>query len=217
MRAGQWVAMVAALAAMAGCATEKTGAAVGNGGGNGIPQRVPAASTSTDSSVALPPRPRQLDLKDVDPCRDVLTGSQLHQLAYDLGYQRAPQPGRSGINGGKTCTYSSSTPPDQPSRDVAALIVISTSEGVVKWLTDPQRRSSTEAGRQTVVEGFPALVIPNPSVVDNCAVIVDVHDDQYLQVDGSADGGVRGTSPDPYCDEAQRVAGMVIETLSARS
>jgi hypothetical protein len=63
---------------------------------------------------------------------------------------------------------------------------------------------------------FPALVLPNPSFVDNCAVVVDVHDGQYLEVDSSPSGGAKGSSPDPYCTEAQRVAGLAIQTLSTR-
>jgi hypothetical protein len=155
-------------------------------------------------------------LTGVDPCSDVLTVKQLHLLAYDLGYQRRPQPGTSGVHGGPDCSYSSSLPPDQASRDIGVLISISTSEGAEAWLIDPARKSSADLARHATVAGFPALVLPNPKFVDNCAVVVDVHDGQYLEVAGNPSGGAKGSSPEPYCAEAQRVAELVIATLSAR-
>jgi hypothetical protein len=86
--------------------------------------------------------------------------------------------------------------------------------GAEVWLTDPDRKRNANLARKTTISAFPALVLPHPSIVDNCAVVVDVHDGQYLEVDSSPSGGAKGTSPDPYCAEAQRVAEMAIQTLS---
>jgi len=107
-------------------------------------------------------------------------------------------------------------PFDQPSRKIGSLISISTSEGAEAWLTDPRRKTSADLHRKASVAGFPALILPHPSFVDDCAVVVDVHDGQYLEVDSSPGGDAEGTSPDPYCSEAGRVSGIVLRNLSAR-
>jgi hypothetical protein len=204
----------AALVVIVACSAEKVG--------NPAPERTSRSSdttpstTTTSTSRLLPPRPRELDLSGVDPCTDVLTDNQLHELAYDLGYQRAPIPNTSAIDNARTCGYSSESPPDQASRDIGSLVAISLSAGAEAWLTDPARKTSADRARQAKVGEFPALVLPNPQVVDNCTVVVDVHERQYFRVDSSSSGSVKGTSPEPYCTEAQRVAGMIIQTLSAR-
>lgn len=207
--------MVAAAATWIVLAACGSGDASGNfnSGGNG-PTHTGTPSPS-GTVRQLPPRPRDIDLTNVDPCRDVLTRDQLHQLAYDLGYQRAPQPDTSRIDDARTCVYSSSTPLDQPSRDIGSLVAISTSAGAEIWLSD-SRRNRTNPARQTTVDGFPGLIMPHPRIVDNCAVVIDVHDGQYLEVESSPSGGVKGTSPDPYCAEAQRVGEMVLQNLSGR-
>jgi hypothetical protein len=157
-----------------------------------------------------------LDLTGVDPCSyDVLTQQQLHQLAYDLGYQRKPGPGTVGFDNGRSCGYSSSTPPDQPSRNIGSIVVISTSAGAEIWLTDPNRQGSGKRARRTTIAGFPALVMPHPRFVDNCAAVVDLHEGQYLMVESTPDG-FDDTKVEPYCAEAERVAGMAVQTLSAR-
>jgi len=214
MRSRLLTIVTVAFAAITACTASRTGAP--------DPENKPSSSTQT-SSVApsttarlLPPRPRSLDLSRVDPCMDVLTKPQLRQLAYDLGYQREPQPNTSAIDNARNCTYSSSAPPDQPSRDIGSLIAISLSAGAETWLTDPTRGGSAERARSATIEGFPALVMPHPRIVDNCAVVVDVHDGQYFLVASSPSGGAEGASPEPFCAEAQRVAEMVIQTLSAR-
>jgi hypothetical protein len=144
----------------------------------------------------------------------VLTQVQLRQLVYDLGYQQRPQPGHVVTDNGRTCTYSSSLATDQPSRNIGSLVIISTSAGAEVWLTDPSRKRNADLARKTTIAGFPALILPNTTFVDYCGVAVDVHDGQYLEVESSPSGGAKGTSPDPYCAEAARVAEMAIQTLS---
>lgn len=209
------LAFAAAMIGMAvACGTEKTGNA--NPGRTDPPSGSTSSRATPPSDQLLPPRPRDLDLAGVDPCKDVLTDNQLHDLAYDLGYQRAPIAGTSAIDNVPICGYSSESPPDQPSRDIGSLIGISLSAGAEVWLTDPARKSSADLARQANIAGFPALVLPHPRIVDNCTAVVDVHEGQYLRVDSSSSGSVKGTSPEPYCAEAQRVAAMVIQTLDAR-
>jgi hypothetical protein len=203
-----WVA-IPVLAVLAACTTQRTGSSAPTNTSR-------SASGSNSSTPVLPPRPRELDLTYVNPCTDVLTMDQLHQLAYDLGYQRQPILGKSDIHGGPSCLFSSTDPPDQPSRDLASLVLISTSEGAEVWLTDPRRKPPPDKYRLVTVMGYPALVLPHPFIVDNCDLVVDVHKGQYLEVDSSPGTSKSGTSPDPYCAEAQKVAGMIIQNLSAR-
>jgi hypothetical protein len=201
---------------LSACTTRNSGSPVPASPNVGESTAATTTTGATPSSTAhlLPPRPRDLDLSGVDPCKDALTPAQLHQLAYDLGYERPPVGGHVLLDDGRTCGYSSSRPTDQPSRDIGSMIIISTSAGAEVWITDMKNRSNTIS--QTTVMQFPALVVPHPNFVDICEVVVDVHDGQYLGVQSSASGQANGTSPDPYCAEAKRVAEMTIQTLSAR-
>lgn len=216
MIGGRLLIAGASLLLLAACSTSTSGSPVAespNVGGSTTTTTTAGGAPSSTGHL-LPPRPRNVDLTGVDPCKDVLTFAQLHQLAYDLGYERPPIADQVYTDNGRTCTYSSSRPTDQPSRDIGSLIDISTSAGAEIWITEKQSRARTI--RQTTVVQFPALVIPHPNFKDVCAVIVDVHDGQYLDVQASPSGKGGGTSPDPYCAEAQRVAEMVMQNLLAR-
>ena len=200
---------------LAACGTGYSGSPVPASPNVGTSTAATSTTGAAPSSTAhlLPPRPRDLDITGVDPCKDVLTFAQLHQLAYDLGYERPPGGVKVDTDNAPSCTYSSSRPTDQPSRDIGSLISIATSAGADVWLTDPGRKT---AYTQTTVAQFPALVIPHPNFDDVCLVVVDVHDGQYLAVESSPSGKGRGTSPDPYCAEAKRVAELVMQNLLAR-
>jgi hypothetical protein len=161
----------------------------------------------------LPPRQRELDLTGVDPCKDLLTDKQLRELVYDLGYERSPRPSTSDIHDGPGCSFSSSRPRDQQTRDIGSLVGVSVTEGAEAWLTDPARKPD-KPPEIVDIEGFSALVLPHPKLPDNCMVVVDTAESQYLEVSSSPDTG-EGTSVEPYCAEAERVAGMAIQTLSA--
>jgi Protein of unknown function (DUF3558) len=217
MRVRRLLAVVAVLGMLSACTTERAGSPNPTSADRpSSPETTSRASMIPSSTQRLlPPRPRELDLTGIDPCADVLTGDQLRQLAYDLGYLDKPVSTKSDVHGGPACQYASNSPPDQPARSIATQIGISTSEGAEAWLSDPRRKTSAELSRPATVAGFPALVLPHPRIVDNCGVVVDVHKGQYLDVSSSPTGG-RGTGPDPYCAEAQRVAEMVIQNLSAR-
>jgi hypothetical protein len=161
----------------------------------------------------LPPRPRELDLTGVDPCADLLTDQQLRELDYDLGFALPPGPDHSDFHGGPNCTFGSTGLAGGTSRNMASLVGISTTEGALTWVTDPTR-ALDERPDVITVDGFSALVLPHPRLPDNCKVVVDTADGQYLEVSSSADTG-EGASMAPYCDEAERVAGMAIQTISA--
>lgn len=175
----------------------------------------PPTSRTSDSKFAglLPPRPRELDLAGVDPCADLLTERQLRDLNYDLGYARPPTPGRDDIHGGASCVFASNGGSGGVNRNVGTLITISTTEGALAWVNDPAREPSSRP-EVASVEGFYALVLPHPKVPDDCLIVVDTANGQYLDVSSGASSG-NGTGVETYCAEAERVAGFAIQTISA--
>lgn len=171
------------------------------------------ATSDTRYADILPPRPAELDLRDVDPCTDLLTDRQLRELRYDLGYARPPVPDHSDIHGGPDCTFSSTSSGGSDNRNVVTLVGISTTEGALTWVTDPARVPENRPD-VVAVDRYSALVLPNPALPDDCLVVVDTAEGQYLEVSA---GPAMGEQPsaDPYCAEAERVAGMAIQTISA--
>ena len=177
---------------------------------------VPVARTATSEppfADILPPRTTELDLRDVDPCRDLLTDRQLRELRYDLGYARAPLPDHSDIHGGRDCTFSSTGGAGGVDRNMATLVGIATTEDARTWVADPARAPATRPD-VVPVDRFSALVLPHPKFPDDCLVVVDTGPRQYLEVSVSP---AMGEEPavDPYCAEARRVATMAIQTVSA--
>lgn len=201
--------LTATLVALSACAVDVSGEPR-----PGRKSSTPPTSRTSDSKFAdlLPPRPRELDLADVDPCAELLTNQQLRDLNYDLGYARPPTPGRDDIHGGRSCVFASNGGSGGVDRNVGTLVTISTTEGALAWVNDPAR---TPARRPEVagIEGFYALVLPNPKLPNNCLIVVDTAKGQYLDVSSGASTG-KGPGPEPYCEEAKRVAGMAIQTIS---
>lgn len=200
------LAAAGALVVLAGCSSRSSGEPIPGG---------TATNESSESKFSdlLPPRSRELDLTGVDPCVDVLTEQQLRELDYDLGYARPPLPGRSNIHDGPYCTYASNGGAGGPHRNIGSLIGISTTEGALAWVTDPAREPDARP-EVADIEGFHALVLPHPLLPDNCLVVVDTAENQYIQVSSSPGGG-EYDDVEPYCTEAKRVASMAIQTISA--
>lgn len=198
------IVTAAVIAAAAGCAVRS--------GGDPVPASTTATSDTRFADI-LPPRSAELDLSDVDPCSDLLTTGQLRELRYDLGYARPPRPDNSDIHGGPDCTFSSTGGAGGVDRNVRTLVGISTTEGALAWVTDPRRAPDTKPDVITV-SGFSALVLPHPKLPDDCLLVVDTAENQYLEVTASPAVGEE-PSADPYCAEAERVAGMAIQTISA--
>jgi hypothetical protein len=164
--------------------------------------------TSTSPTVELlPPRARELDLSDVDPCTGLLTDEQLRELGYDLGYARPPKAESSREYDGPTCTFSSTNLSGGKSRNILTLVGISTADGVSSITVSS---SQPEVMR---IADFSALVLPNPSLPDSCLVVVDNAEGQFLEV-SSGPITSPGSGLTPYCDEAERVALMAIRTIS---
>lgn len=198
------IVTAAVVVAAAGCAVRS--------GGDPVPTTTTAASDTRFANI-LPPRPAELDLSDVDPCTELLTTGQLRELRYDLGYARPPRPDNSDIHGGPDCTFSSTGGAGGVDRNIRTLVGISTTEGALAWVTDPHRTPEAEPDVVTV-DGFSALVLPHPKLPDDCLLVVDTAENQYLEVTVSPAVGEEPAA-DPYCAEAERVAGMAIQTISA--
>jgi uncharacterized protein DUF3558 len=189
---------------------QRDGTAQPPNGATTRPTATTTAPTSTTSRL-LPPRPRNLDVNGLDPCK-ALTITQSKQLEYDRGWQHPPIADVDGISGEPNCSYESRT------REFGSLITFVTNADAEVWLTDPGHKPELPP-KKTTVSGFPALQItvrPTEPLPDKCVIIVDVHDGQYIDVLAARlpGGGVTGFKP--YCQEAQRVAAMVIENAENR-
>lgn len=210
MKRASLVVVALLLAAAASCSDDEPGVP--------IPQTPAASSTTTGTPAAtsrppssrlLPPRPVDLDLTSLDSCA-ALTTTQEKQLDYDLGWQRPPRSGVDPASGGPNCTFGSSH------RGLGSTIAFVTTDGVELWLTGRLRSVASE---KAVVSGFPILQMttsPDGPLPDECDVVVDVHDGQYLEVFSSRSPGGRVTGSAPYCTEARNVAAMVLENLQNR-
>jgi hypothetical protein len=198
---------VVLLAVAAGCTTRSSSDPTPTDAGVTTTTSVPMADG------LLPPRTRELDLSGLDPCTDLFTDAQLRELEYDRGYARPPSAGVSGIHGGPNCVFGSTGLSGGADRNIGVLVGVSTSEGALAWVTDPARAPDTRPDVITI-EGFSALVLPHPLLPDNCLIVVDTAEGQYLDVAAKPDAG-EDTEVAPYCAEAERVAGMAIQTISA--
>jgi hypothetical protein len=203
-------AVIGAFAVLAGCAVNVSGEASPGGDSSTSPTGETSEPKYAD---LLPPRLRELDLAGVDPCTELLTDQQLRELDYDLGYARPPLPGRSNIHGGPDCTFASNGGAGGSNRNMSSQVGISTTEGASTWVTDPAREPNTRP-EVADIQGFSALVLPNPKFPDDCLVVVDTAEGQYLQV-ASGESSGSADDPAPFCQEAKIVARMAIQTVSA--
>ncbi|WP_086830144.1 DUF3558 domain-containing protein, partial [Allokutzneria sp. NRRL B-24872] len=166
----------------------------------------PSTPSTTTAPRLLPPRPKDLPIKGVDPCT-LLSAEQLAQLSYrsegrPVGDQRP---------GEEQCSFSQ--PLAAPARS-GSLVTLVTNEDATEHLK-PERRSGTTTTDETKVAGFPSVKITKKLPLENCQIVVDVTDGQYLDVLATPLVG-RGTDTETYCREAQRVAEFAIQTLLAR-
>jgi hypothetical protein len=178
-----------AIAAVAGCAAPVTGTPA------------PASGGVEAGGVVLPPRPRELRLDGVDPC-GLLTAEQRAELGLDgdslPGTTDAP------YFAGRKCSLVGFEP-----RDIALSFTLATSSGLNQLLAPGVLRGTTDP---TAVAGFPA-VIARPTLIDVCAVAIDVAEGQFLDIQ-FRDAGNRPPIPqDQLCRDAVQVAEAAMQTM----
>ncbi|GGP70384.1 DUF3558 domain-containing protein [Saccharothrix coeruleofusca] len=165
------------------------------------PVEEPLAATTT-TAPALPPRPRDVRLDDVDPCA-VLTPEQRAELSLD----NPPSPYlETTFGNAKACTIRSNI-----SGNVVrlALVVV---EGARVWLTEDAQVDA----RLTRIMGFPALIVRTPQLDEVCNVEVDVADGQFLDVMFRDGGNRTALGQDALCQGAQRAAEAAVASLLQR-
>jgi hypothetical protein len=153
----------------------------------------PAAAPST---VALPPRPREVRVDGVDPC-SLLTP----QVRAEQGLTQEPRSGRgyTALYRGEIaqCSVTGFAEPD-----VAVGLGLSTTAGVEVF--DPRNPDATYT--VTEVRGFPALVASLGRFPEFCTVAVDVAPGQVLDVQFRDGGNVPPLAQPELCRRAQLIA-----------
>jgi len=156
---------------------------------NGSESESEAASTPTST------RPREIKLDGLDPC------TLLPQADYSDYYLDKP---------GKLGTTTRGEPECFWSGDVGFMgAVLVTYEGV-----EAQEDKLGKIEPTDPIDDFPAYTIVLPSSdAEICAVVVDVADGQYLDVQVGLDGDRPGVPP--VCEYAHQFATSIMSTLVA--
>jgi hypothetical protein len=155
-------------------------------------------------SPSAPTRPREVRIDGVDPC-SLLTEQQRAELGLDAEHRLdvgplPPYPG-SDI---PLCQFGGFRP-----RAVSLTVATVTTTGI-----DLFRSGNLLAEvRPIEVGSFPALVAIATRNTDFCTVVVDVAPSQALDVSFGLDGPQAAASLDSLCQDAERAARAVIDTL----
>lgn len=178
--------------ALAGCVRETVGAGAA------------PAPESPVTEVPLPPRPRDIDIRGVDPCA-LLTEEQRAELGLDAepGYDLQRSPLFDGPE--PACTIGGSEP-----WEVAARVALPY-DGLGVDAFAPDRVRSTV----TVIEirGFPAVQAVQPGTQTSCTVVVDLAPEQAMNLQYRDGGGRPPIPPDELCPGALAVADAAMRTL----
>lgn len=179
---------------LAGCVRETAGAAT--------------SPTTPSIEVPLPPRPRDIDIRNVDPC-SLLTASQRAELRLDgeptFDVQRSPL-----FEGPEpACTVRGYEP-----LTVAVGFALPYDGLGVDAFAAYRVRAEVSV---TEVQGFPAVQAVQPGPMTSCTVVVDLAPGQALNVQ-YRDGGAQPPVPaDALCPGANDVADAAMLTLLSRS
>lgn len=157
-----------------------------------------------ESPTTTPARPRDVRIDGVDPCT-LLTEEQREELGLD---------GEPSLDVGPLPPYPSNEIPlclfggFRP-RSVSLGVAVITTAGADLFLSGDLAADI----RQIQVSGFPALVAIAPRNTDFCSVVVDVAPGQVVDVNFRLDGQDAGAPVESLCQDAQRAAGAVMDTL----
>jgi len=196
------VAGTLALGLVTSCSGQEPGEAVpGNGstGESSSGSEPETPSGGTEPTVAIPPRPADLPLDDVEPC-SLFTKPQLTELGID----QEPETGTNDDQlKGPTCTLEISS--KEPFYSFTAQLI--TDRGVDFWLTGER---NVDAWLVSVGD-YPAVDFKTKGVDDQeCITTVDVADGQQLMVDVSP---LEDVDYKKLCPMSENVAAMALQTL----
>lgn len=177
-----------------------TSAASGSSSGAASPSRTENQSGVSGPTIAVPPRPRELTLKEIEPCR-LLTPTQLDQLKVD----REPQSRTSGDSyKAPSCLL---RVVQEPSHTYGLRLI--TNEDMGQWLTGDR---NVDAWLVTV-GGFPAAQFKTLGTDGaDCATSVGVAQDQQLMID-ILQSAARELTQDQLCQMTQHAAELAMQTL----
>lgn len=181
---------------LAGCTTVSTGTP----SAADRPATASAAPTNGAAGITLPPRPADVSLTGVDPCR-LLTPAQ--QRTFHLAAGRKGLPDQLA-NNSPTCDYR----PADPTSAAEYAVVVDTAEGIRLFGNENLANNV----RQVTVGGFPALdvTLKPPDLLQGCTTAVSVADGQMFLVNlGQPD---QGTTTTQSCADTERVAAAVLAT-----
>ncbi|MEO6090780.1 MAG: DUF3558 domain-containing protein [Umezawaea sp.] len=156
-------------------------------------------TTTTTTTVSQLPRPREVELDGLDPCK-VLGEEQRAALSLDYtpnAYVDKP------FGESKVCSFRSGI-----SGNVTRLAFV-TVEGVGVWLSE----NAQVEPQFTTIGGFPAMVIRTPGLDYVCNVEVDVAEGQFLDVMFRDGGNEKKATQDTLCAGAERVAEAALSGL----
>jgi hypothetical protein len=155
----------------------------------GVSAEVP---TTTSARPTLPPRPDEVLLDAVDPCK-ILSEEQRTRLGLDNPPSAYVE---SSFGNARACTIRGNR-----SGNVARLALV-TASGVDVWLGD----NAQVDAKVGAIKGFAAVTVRTPGLDDLCNVEVDVAEGQFLDVMFRDGGNSPPTQQDHLCLGAMRVA-----------
>jgi len=178
----------------AACVAQEVGQPSGT---SGSPKTGSSSASSAPSSSAMPPRPKEIKLEGVDPCK-LWTPDQMAQL----GVVKGERNDSNVVNTGKVpiCDYTGDLTTNYGLGAIAT-------QGVEYW---------TGTGNTDVsvidVAGFGAKQISLSGVDEDCAVAVDVAEGQQLYVDFIPIGSKK-PAKDVMCQNVKKGAELALATL----
>lgn len=181
--------------ALAGCTQSDSGQAVAGG---------PSASPGTGQSspAQIPPRPRELALNGLDPCK-LFVKAQLDQIKVNR--QRNLVQDKDTFKGAPLCAMDG----EDNQAFVHYTLWLVTSEGIEPWLAGKRNADAKLAS----VDGFPAATYKiKATTTFNCWTAVGVADGQQLMVE------FRPTTRDAFtqdqmCQKSEQAAAFAVQTL----
>ncbi|WP_243726703.1 DUF3558 domain-containing protein [Actinocrispum wychmicini] len=183
---------------LAGCTEKDPGQAVQASSSSDAP----AASGGGQPPPSIPPRPKNLPLNSVDPCK-LFAKAQLDQIKVNR--QRNLVETSEAFKGAPYCAMDGQDGKGFFSYNVSLI----TTEGIAPWLSGKRNVDA----KLVSVGGFPAADYKLLGTTTfNCNTSVDVADGQQLMVEFQPDTRNAYTQ-DQMCQRSEQAAGFALQTL----